>query len=565
LLIDGQIVNDPRTGAANGSARMLTVAQIYRVEVIRGPGSALYGSGAYGGVINVVTRKDVNEWTLHAGHLNSLALTGLSNFSESEVTFNSYVHVSQDDGSTYNLDDTFSDISSDRIDTRDPRDLVEIRADVNFGSTRASLLFSDVEGEDFYSLENIANGVNFNRYTHRSVQLEHEFRFMRDLNSKLSVQYASIEQHLDSQITAEGTLDDPTLSNPQSSDPVIIKALVRADGYRFNWHNDWEFKENLSFQLGINWQRANTLTSKADNNFNSSQLSLAQFPVEYYGDFTQASYSETLPEQDIIGVYSQSIYGVGDHQLNLGLRYDSNDTVADHWSPRLGWVYSLTDNSTIKLLYGQAFRAASLSEQSNPNSPILRGDPELKHELIESVDAVYLYQESTFNLQAGIFYNHYRDPIIITLENDNVRQYINGDSSESVGLELESNLNLHDDVWFRFSFSEFVETPQSFFREATRSGSLMLNGFFHSFKWNIAAVYQGARETEVTAGNFETLPGQWLAGSKVSYQWNEQAHWALQVKNLFDEVHRSSPQGEELPEGVPSRGREITISIAYKW
>ncbi len=58
LLIDGHRINSDLTdGAAIGTAFILDLDLIDRVEIVRGPGSVLYGDNAYFGVINVITRR----------------------------------------------------------------------------------------------------------------------------------------------------------------------------------------------------------------------------------------------------------------------------------------------------------------------------------------------------------------------------------------------------------------------------------------------------------------------------------------------------------------------------
>jgi len=57
VLIDGIRVNDPSSGSGEFDFSNLAAVDIERIEVLRGPQSALYGSDAMGGVINIITRK----------------------------------------------------------------------------------------------------------------------------------------------------------------------------------------------------------------------------------------------------------------------------------------------------------------------------------------------------------------------------------------------------------------------------------------------------------------------------------------------------------------------------
>ncbi|MEJ0096934.1 MAG: TonB-dependent receptor plug domain-containing protein [Bauldia sp.] len=57
VLIDGVRVNEPSASTGGFDFATLTVTDIDRIEVVRGPQSALYGSDAMGGVINIITRK----------------------------------------------------------------------------------------------------------------------------------------------------------------------------------------------------------------------------------------------------------------------------------------------------------------------------------------------------------------------------------------------------------------------------------------------------------------------------------------------------------------------------
>ncbi len=61
VLIDGVRVGSVTAGGANSALEHLNLAQIERVEVLRGPHSAMYGSDAIGGVIQIFTRRSAGE------------------------------------------------------------------------------------------------------------------------------------------------------------------------------------------------------------------------------------------------------------------------------------------------------------------------------------------------------------------------------------------------------------------------------------------------------------------------------------------------------------------------
>nr|MCU0556597.1 TonB-dependent receptor plug domain-containing protein [Desulfobacterales bacterium] len=67
VLVDGIMFNDPSSPNRSADLANLTLDNIERIEVVRGPLSALYGSNATGGVINILTKKGDGKPTAHVG------------------------------------------------------------------------------------------------------------------------------------------------------------------------------------------------------------------------------------------------------------------------------------------------------------------------------------------------------------------------------------------------------------------------------------------------------------------------------------------------------------------
>jgi len=561
LVVDGQILNDPRTGAANGIIRFFNVNHIERVEVIRGPGSALYGSGAYGGVINITTRKEVNHWQFQAGQHDHLAISGNVFYAFNHWQLNLYSAYQDDKGEKYRLDDNF-DSQVDTLVSSDPMSKSDLHLTLNSASTTLSYLYHKTRSRGFYSLETVSNGFNANQTSMQTLYAKHEFS-LTGVDSYLSLALIQTQHHIDTQATAAGALFDS--SSPASNDPLFLKAYIESRGLGVNWHNHWQYAQDTSIQFGINWQVNDEVTSEAANNFNADQLSKNEFPIDYYGDFSNVTRSDHQDWQKVFGLYGQSIIKANDaNQFNLGLRFDRNRPAQSHLSPRVGWVHQISDGKIFKLLYGEAFRAASLNETANPNSPILRGSTTLDNEVVKTLDVIYLYQQSEVNFQVGLFFNVYSNPIVVEISPRNVRQYTNGDESSAQGVEAEINYTLTPVSSLRLSYFEMLNQPREFFREAKRQASFMINWRQRPWQGNVSAIYGGSKKM-LSGSEQLTLNDYVSISAKIQYQLSSALSAHVQVKNSLDESYDSAPHGNRLIEGIPNQGREASFQLNYQF
>lgn len=568
LVVDGQVVNDPRTGSANGAIRLMSVKQIERIEIIRGPGSALYGSGAYSGVINIITRRNYQILNARVGQFGEMGVSGNATGELLGWTVNTNLNAERDDGDEFILDNHFTVADqTDQIRTRDGFDLIELNVNAVKEDTEVGAIFHSLESTGFYSIETVSPGFNYNHSQLAMLYWHQNIDWTDAIDTTWSISYSHVDQHLHSQITGEGVFSDnsaPPYSDPLSDDPLFLKAFIEEEGIRAKLHNDWNVGDDLSVQFGIDWSRSEELVSKAANNYDALALGLNQFPIAYYGNFENDSVAQKQDPLDVVGVYGQTLINLSElNQLNLGLRFDATEKQSSHFSPRLGWVYHLNDNETFKVLYGEAFRAAALNETANPDSPIQQGDPDLNHEFIRTLDLVYLYQQDNLNFQLGAFFNEYHDPITVEVVS-NIRRFVNGDESESSGAELEINYNLGSYSWIRFSHLHIFNLPDAFFRESDRQSSLVYNTHFGDWWFNLSMVH-GGEKAYLSGNDVISIPSYYVFNTKLQYQISSNNMLSFQIKNLFDDSYYGAPQGNRLNKAIPARGIQATFEVTYQF
>ncbi|MDQ1362927.1 MAG: outer rane receptor for ferrienterochelin and colicin [Pseudomonadota bacterium] len=553
LLIDGRVMNDPRSGGTDAQLRWLPLSQVERVEVIRGPGSALYGSSAYTGVINVITRQGVNEAGLAAGSHDMGKGHVLWSQSQESWQLDMFAEAFTDNGQTYNVKDTFS---SGRINTTDPRQSLHFDMALRHDDTVLRALVHQSEGDDFYSLGNVFNDFNTAMSQVNQISLEQEINWNTDFYSHFFMGY------LETLVEAAARVPVPPSRLPAgSTDPVLIMPDLQAKSFQFKWHNDWHQSAAADIQFGLEWHHDTETVARLLNNYDMGELAAGVSPITYYGDFSRGTPVSTLGTRYFLGVYGQYLYNLDEAtHLTLGLRHDDYDDSGSYTSPRLGVVHALDDTHTVKLLYGEAFRAPTMIETRLINNTVLVGNSGLEHEIVKTWDLIWLGDWQATHSSLGWFRNRYEDPIIRG-QIGTTRTFVNGDDEEAQGWELEIQHQLTEQWLLGGAFTHFTKLPDSALREADSLAALTMNFEQASWNWNLAAVYHNSREM-LTPGDIPlTLDEYWLLNSKLRYQANKKWQTFIQVKNLLDEEYFSAVEGSSLTEGIANRGREWSVGM----
>lgn len=553
LIVDGRPYADPRSAGADSSFPLFPLANIERIEIIQGPGSAIYGSGAFTGVINVLSRRQGKRLDVAVGGDQRRRANLGWNQQQGDWQANLFAYAGEDGGQAY---------QTPAGTTRDPRQELGVDMGMQYRNTRLQLAWYQQGSQDFYALEKVRNGDTGVEFRHRHLQLQQLWQPAANWQTWFDYQYQDVTQLLDGMLAEPGAL--ASVSQPASSDAMLARVFFDAKAHRLALANDLSLAKGNSLQFGAELAHAEENEARAYTNYDLAQLVNRQFPLAYYGDFSRYTPIESAHSWLNGGAYLQWLHALGsDTRLTLGLRHDEYEDVAGHLSPRLGLVHQLNAEQTLKLLYGEAFRAPAFAETRLMNNPFLVGNPDLTHELVSTWNLVWLgsWQYTSFYLSS--FYSRYEDAISTGVQ-EGVRTYTNAGDADSHGASLDIRQQWGDHWLARLSYTRFTKLPGEAFREAEELAVVALNYQRGPWNWNLSANYQG--DLEFLAGSQrQALPGYWSGNSQVIYALDARTRLKLLVKNLWDEEYLSAPNGASLSRAIPNRGREWSLGLEWSW
>ena len=553
LVVDGRVFSDPRSSGADSAVSLFPLSNIERIEIIRGPGSAIYGSGAFTGVINIVSRRNQQRFAIAAG--SDERRKADMNISQplGNLKLDLYAHAYKDKGQDYRL------ASVAQPTTDDPRQDVLLDLELAYENTKVKLFNSKQQGENFYTLEKVNN--DFNQYItrYKNLQIEQGLKPAENWNSTFSLGYSKSSQLFYGVLVPAGNLQ--TISQPASTQPMLAKVLLAGEVYGASLANDLTLSDISSVQFGLEWRYERETDAKADTNYDLGQLALRDYPIAYYGDFDQSFKVGTEASRKTTGIYSQFLHSLTDAtRLTLGARYDYYQSIGEHVSPRIALVHQLDDKQTLKLLYGEAFRAPSMAETGLLNNPVVVGNPDLDNEIVKTLELLWLGNWNNMSMSATIYHNRYENPIVGGMIGT-TRTYLNDSDDSNYGCGLRFDWQATSQWLLRVNYTHMKDLPDTAFREADDLGILMLNFNQNKWNWNLSANYQAERRYMLTQTQQVALDSHWVANSKLRYQFNNSINMSLAIKNLFDKDYSNPAQGTGIRDGIPNRGREWTLGV----
>ena len=449
LLVDGHRINNAiYDHAMIGEEFPVDIDLIERVEVVRGPSSSLYGSNAFFGVINVITKR--------AYDLDGAELSGSAG---SWRTFKGRATAGKD----FLMKET-EILLSGTVSRSHGQDLYFPEFDdpaTNNG------MAEDADGERLHQL--------FGKFAWHDFTLEgvHGYRRKTIPTASYSTVFNDPGTYTGERLSYMDLNYDKGLSDNSS-----LLARVYYD-YYYYWgdyildyagapfvsNKDYAKSQSLGAELKttarLGERHRVTLGGEYRDDFRKDQRN---FDVDgVYTDSEQSSKQWALYLQDEFRIHPKLI-------LNAGVRYDHYSNFGGTTNPRVGLIWMPREKTVAKLLYGRAFRIPNAYELYYGDHLTMAPNPDLEPETIYSYEAILeqYFEGLGGSWKASVSTFHYRINDLITsrLDEQGAAVFGNNDSIETNGIELELGGKLSNGIegrasyaWQRAEYASTKETP----------------------------------------------------------------------------------------------------------
>ncbi|WP_117236391.1 TonB-dependent receptor domain-containing protein [Vibrio maerlii] len=507
ILVNGVRINSATTGStAIGS---LPLNGVERIEYVRGPRTAVYGSDAIGGVINIITSYtgDETELWVEGGSDN---FQKYSASTANKVGEKGWIKASVNREKT----DGFS-ATNEKYEYHDPA----------------------VDGDD-------------DGYDHTDLMLELGFRPTDEISFKLNSNYTEGDIEYDTgekeQKIFSGSIVGAYKTDLLSSELILStsrdqSSYVGSSGnYETNrnsiaWQNGYQLNSDLLLLGGVEWVNEDVSESTTE-------------------------YAET--SRSNLGLYTSGLYSKDKVQAEVSLRVDDNEQYGSYTTWQVGSGYKLTPIYRLSAMAGTAFKAPTFNDLYYPDSCYgstcypSSANPDLSPEESVNYEVALEITPTVADFRVALYQNEISDLISLSSSSG---KYENVAKAEIKGLELVGEFSTGD-IYHSASVdvmdTENKDTGKELARRSKYSAKWNISYAYQDWHFDLSYLYRG--DSYDNADNSIKLDSYSLVDFATHYYITDNFIVRGKIANLFDEEYETSY-------GYNTQERSYFAGLNYKF
>lgn len=581
VLIDGIQINDYSFSSGSYLIPSWNLGTLSKIEMIKGPGSAIYGSDAFHGVLSLKTFESETD------HYSAQCTGGYPEYYEGSA------QISQGFGDNFR-------INASAGYTRQGDQDITYKYNDKYGYPPLLIQPASGEGTRSEEYEN-STGILKLKYTPADkIKINiagYAYKWKAGEFPGISSGFTNgLNLHENNMQGVEGSLS--TLLSSSVTYNLPHKISIEASGSKNDinskpYYNIFPLSEDIKLftDIKLSTTSGRLLIKQPDNS-----LHIQWFIGYSYTDMkiielhTKNTLVSDSWEEDIISgahrvynsIFTQIKWGILDDIFYIlaGGRIDLYSGMNPHFTPRTGLIYLPTKKSSIKALYGQGFSAPTASEQKAASDRIL-GDPDIRPETIDVYELIYTQKGIGWRISASLFYSIWKDGIGVTTLEEPVTQYgneyntkyENTEKSESRGTEIDAFLSIDPfviDLGFSYVVSKQLDVEgEGDVEYGAYPAYVSFAGLNYnirpletSFTLNIRSEFN-RKENSFPEKNPDDLDDYTRIDLNITKILVDSIEMALNIRNLLNNKDLASPSVTGAEYGNPEQGINGTIRIKY--
>ena len=506
ILLDGVPLRDTTSTGSPVELQHILPEQIERIEVVRGNVSAIYGSGAIGGVIQIFTKQGEDKpsvsLTAEAGTDNTTRLSVGFSGRQEEIKYRLGVTRLKTDGYSVMNRRQYPNENLDDDGTRDVSINAAISRQWGVGNEFGARLYAyDAKYEYDGGGSGTPDQNNYGKSREWTAAVFSKNRLTDDWDSTVTLSQTEMER---TAYSRGGTYPDNT-------------SQFKSNTSLAQWHNQLALSSDWMATAGMDVAR-----EKAN--------------IGVPAQISRTNHS----------LYTGVNGKMGDHSLQLNARYDHVQASGSDTTGYLGYGYDLTTSFKLIASASTAFLAPTLYQVYDPYS----GNRSLKAERSRSYEAGLQYAHNSTLLRATFFDTHTRDMINWVSTGGWSGQYFNvgraknkgfelNGQTRQVGLDIRGNLTLQDPI--------DRDTGKQLLRRAKKTASLDVSKTLGAWSIGGDVHYEAHRPDKPSQNVSKQLPSYAVFNMHARYRISKEVSVFARIKNLLDRDYQTA-YGYDMPD-----------------
>lgn len=565
----------------------IPIHSISKIEIIRGPGSAIYGTGAFLGIVNIITKQGGDEpskFSVGFGSFNTVSPYAEFSFKGDGINGYLYADYFKTDGYDGTVESDMATVTPGFV----PSASREMTSETEHLTFQPNITYKDFNFSGFFQKvmdTNTPTGAYAltDENDIESLVAYGNLEYRRQLTDRISMFAKAYYDYAESDALFEDWPEETAAMFGAPEGEGLLSALKGKWSVRGGEiMPSFEPYPGISLIGGVSYEYIKVYD--VDYSFNYD------YENGYYPDGLVSLPGYNDENRTVTAVYLQGIFdlkklfslekGVKNLTLTMGGRYDDYDDVGSSTNPRFGIVYAPTEKLWFKALYGKAFRAPSLMEMKYM-------DESLTPEDITVFEGLAGYH-FTKNISASItgFFVKAEDIIQIVTAYKNIGKI----ETRGAEAELKASFGKNRYAFLNFTWQDVQDTANETIAETELRqddfnpgsvpeflGNIGLNyGFTEKISGCISLNWTGERERSgkkiwngeklVREDNRDPVEDRWLLNASLRFKNLFTKGMELQISgyNLLDEDHRD-PYGIMVENDIPRPGRTFFGRISYSF